>query len=438
MCCHHMESLIRIMEAEVDADHDAFRIALYYCYIPLHDIQAVVDFHGAFQSKLGGRIRVATEGLNGVLSGRHIDLIQYEERLCIYLKDIFVGIKGEDNVSSSWDLDVKYCKLRRELSVNSQLFEKLVVDKASSVVELVGTQSFQHGQSSQENSPKKGYAENRRQRRKQQKSKDELKAVGRVHEIFQKSLEQRIENRYASPHLSPSEWNHKLRELSQQPDAKVVLLDCRNSYESAVGYFQAPGATTILTNTRKYSELPMVLMEQSEKALRTASHIFTYCTGGVRCDELAKSGFLQTLFVREQANESIDTDRRGPKIFQLHGGIQRYLESDHASLYKGKNFVFDPRRTDPAVGEIAIVGQCLVCATPHDDYDNGHAPSANMEARCYKCRILVLVCDACRPRVTCWGESSEVPRANPNPKLYCGGLEPSECLHMPPVREIRA
>jgi len=85
-------------------------------------------------------------------------------------------------------------------------------------------------------------------------------------------------------------------------------------------------------------------------------------------------------------------------------------------LYRGKNFVFDPRRTDPIIGSgitndtagkserISLVGQCIVCSAPHDDYDNGHAPCEEKEARCCRCRVLVLVCNDCRDKVRCWGE----------------------------------
>lgn len=92
--------------------------------------------------------------------------------------------------------------------------------------------------------------------------------------------------------------------------------------------------------------------------------------------------------------------------------------TDKPCLYRGKNFVFDPRRTDPMIGNgitndhavassgerVSIVGRCIICFNPHDDYDNGHAPCQNKEARCCRCRVLVLVCDGCRRRVRCWGE----------------------------------
>lgn len=440
-----------------DNNRDDYRIALYYCYIPLEDLQAVVDFHDEFKNRIAGRVRVASEGLNGVLSGPQTALQDYEQKLREFLTNataIDSGKAASSSTSLSWELDVKYCMLRSDLTVSSQLFTELEIDKTSSVVGLVDMNDYHPNQRNA--SSKKGYSGSRRQRRKQERRKfsDVPSQPQRAQEIYHKSLHDTA-FKSAAPHLSPAEWNEKLRDLTQQPDSKVVLLDCRNSYESAVGYFQAPGALTILTNTRKYSELPGVLMEQQSdqsSSIATASHIFMYCTGGVRCERA--SGFLQTLLTENSMDDETTIDGKRhtttttttPQIYQLHGGIQRYLQSkDSATLYyRGKNFVFDPRRTDPSEAELpVVVGQCLVCAQPHDDYDNGHVPAANREARCYQCRILVLVCNACRPIVTCWGDEnneggSTTTAASTHPRLYCGGLEPKECFHMPPVREIRS
>ncbi len=60
-------------------------------------------------------------------------------------------------------------------------------------------------------------------------------------------------------------------------------------------------------------------------------------------------------------------------------------------LFRGKNFVYDPRRAvaaSLAPAALCIVGQCAVCTAPWDDY--------SAEPRCALCRVLLLVCDACR------------------------------------------
>ena len=99
--------------------------------------------------------------------------------------------------------------------------------------------------------------------------------------------------------------------------------------------------------------------------------------------------------------------------------------------------VFDPRRTDPIhFGE--KVGRCLVCKKPHDDYDNGHAPSENKEARCNNCRMLILICNGCRPKYRCHGETDRDNDDENNddssfrPLLYCNF---DKCIHEGSVPE---
>ena len=76
-------------------------------------------------------------------------------------------------------------------------------------------------------------------------------------------------------------------------------------------------------------------------------------------------------------------------------------------------------------------GRCLLCNVPHDDYDNGHAPCENKEARCCRCRVLLLVCNGCRSKVRIWGEEKVEALAGGDdknmtatsaekPDLFCG------------------
>lgn len=399
-------SQLLAMQEAIPSKHDEFRIALYYCYVPINNL----DEHVAFQaqicgSDLKGRVRVAEEGINGVLSGRLEHLEEYERQLRQELS----------RNGPTFDLDVKYCQLRKDLDLNVQLFVELSVQKTSHVVRLV-----------------EPYHEKAKQKRKSETSpsKEDYQLV---QEIWSKTQEEllRSESDATPRHLSPAEWDARLEELGQRPDASVVLLDCRNSYESNVGHFQVPNATTLLTNTRKFTELPKVLL-QNKRELQDSSHIFMYCTGGVRCERA--SAFLKTLLEEEGKDAQ-------PEIYQLQGGIQRYIMQapfGSSKYFRGKNFVFDPRRTDPVCQEDVVVGKCLLCDAPHDDYDNGHAPAQGREARCCTCRSLILVCNNCRQGVRCWGEedndgSTTITDDNDKPKVYCGV---SKCLHKPPVKRI--
>jgi predicted sulfurtransferase len=459
------------------AHHDEYRIALFYVYVELRSLEEVVHFHESFrESRLfGGRIRISTEGINGVLSGRLHDLKHYEHGLGSLLCRMTDTYRSID-VLQPWELDVKYCHLRPDLTVESQLFPNWQVQMTNSVVGLMDLRSIGNFDpiqgtdcaKSHHTDSDRGFRQTRRQRRHSVVTNNDFHQLQKYHlattiSLYQKSVLAKVSMKQplcGAQHLSPVEWNWKLDQLTQQQSGAVqniVLLDCRNCYESAVGYFQVPNATTLLANTRKYSELPIVLVDQLSKqnsVLRTAGHIFMYCTGGVRCERA--SVFLQAAISETLScdldDKYVHDGATMPHVYQLNGGIQRYLEfssknENSSSYFRGKNFVFDLRRTDPTIvrngmDDKSIVGICLVCEGAHDDYDNGHAPSTNHEARCYRCRILVLVCNRCRPSVVCWGdeiifgERSEC-SLDHRPKLYCGGLAPKECLYMPPVAEIR-
>ena len=282
---------------------------------------------------------------------------------------------------------------------------------------------------------------------------------------------------------------------SNSSESTSIIIDARNVYESRIGQFRVPGVPTLLANTRKYSSLPTIL--QGSMQHLAGKDVFMYCTGGVRCERA--SSYLSALAESDAWPKGHAPPRN---IYQLQGGIQKYLESygvmeeggqrgdceeiknksddlilpeshsqlhpeldstltvphpviknelecnaydfrtggsnnisssssnklDDHCLYHGKNYVFDPRRYDPMVGNVRIssssnengslagsnhkngsvvIGRCLLCRIPHDDYDNGSAPCDNKESRCCRCRALVLVCNSCRVKVYVWGETDK-------------------------------
>jgi predicted sulfurtransferase len=354
------------------SDHEDYRIALYYCYIPINNVNdCMARQHDICSSlQLNGRIRISSEGINGVLSGIYKNLLEYESQTTLQLH-------------LNKPLEVKYGDLRRDLTVAQQLFDSLSIKETREVISLFDfnqecstgvphdTLSFQHLSDNKE------------------------------HDSDYSSRPRR---------LSPREWNDQL--LQCQSHNSIILLDARNVYESRVGYFCVEGIPTLLPNTRKYSDLPRVLRDHKE-TLTSKEKVYVFCTGGVRCEPA--SVYLQMLVPHLQ-------------IYQLEGGIQRYLQefaSDPRNcLFQGKNFVFDWRRTDPcSSGAATAVGKCITCRVPHDDYDNGHAPAQHKEARCCKCRVLILCCNSCRSKLCLWGE--EKTRGH-LPKLYCGGM--SHCM----------
>lgn len=376
--------------------HVNYKISLFYCYVEIDKVneQVVIQNELCKHLSLFGRIRVSTEGLNGVLSGLETNLLLYQQKTQTHL-----GLEV---------MDVKYCSLRIDLSVEAQLFTSLSIRKTKEVVTLFEPTTIDKIQC--DNAISKQFY--RRRRRNRTKCEQRSEAPISFEQQSSSAAPQsaiRLDEFSPALHLKPQEWNQRL--LSHHKDA--IIVDARNVYESRVGHFKVEGIPTLLTNTRKYTSLTEVLLQSKEHL--AGKSVYMFCTGGVRCERA--SVYLQALSRSEEWN-GLDAPKA---IYQLEGGIQRYLETfgstgteQEECLYRGKNFVFDQRRTDPCTGN-GIVGNCLICCKLWDDYDNGNAPVDNTEGRCCKCRILLLVCNDCRSVVRSCGEQE-----NGKTDLYCG------------------
>jgi predicted sulfurtransferase len=183
-------------------------------------------------------------------------------------------------------------------------------------------------------------------------------------------------------HLTPAQWHEALLGA----DDSVAVIDCRNYYETRVGRFETKdGSKPIDPFTRSFSAFRHFVDDPTTlEKLREKKKILMYCTGGVRCERA--SAYLKSKLGATEEDQAPQI----PQVFQLLGGIHRYQEqfpNSEESLFKGKNFVYDPRIT---VGEGVTVGTCLGCQASFDDY--------TFQVRCSVCRVLVLACTSCRQR----------------------------------------
>jgi len=119
-----------------------------------------------------------------------------------------------------------------------------------------------------------------------------------------------------APHIAPGEF----KKILKSPEPDTLILDTRNDFEVELGTFEgakAAGMQSFRDFTKVADELP-----RDKK-------IIMFCTGGVRCEKasalLRKKGFQH--------------------VFQLEGGILRYIEQEGYSHFKGECFVFDDRRS---------------------------------------------------------------------------------------------
>ena len=160
-------------------------------------------------------------------------------------------------------------------------------------------------------------------------------------------------------HLDAAAFNRKMEE-------GALVIDMRNNYESAIGYFE--GAYLPKADTFR-GAIDEVLGELKDKKQEP---ILLYCTGGIRCEKA--SAYLK--------------HHGFSNVGQLHGGIIDYARQIKAqgleSHYKGQNFVFDERLAERITDD--VVSTCMQCGTSSDRISNCHEVTCNM---------LLVQCEAC-------------------------------------------
>lgn len=154
------------------------------------------------------------------------------------------------------------------------------------------------------------------------------------------------------------------------------IIDMRNDYEFKVGHFK----NSFNPEMDNFRDLAKVLHEsdklaQFKKASEEGKKILTVCTGGIRCEKA--SGYLI---------------RHGfQNVYQLDGGMHKFMEKFPGEDFLGSLYVFDGRETVDFMerkpdGQRAVVGKCDVCSTQTERYSN----CANIE-----CHLKMLCCDDC-------------------------------------------
>ncbi len=165
--------------------------------------------------------------------------------------------------------------------------------------------------------------------------------------------------------LTPSVW-HDMVDRDE-----VIVLDCRNAYESAIGRFASavPLDTTYFRDT--WDALPSALEGVPQDA-----QILTYCTGGIRCEKVA-AHLVQKLGYTN--------------VMRLNGGIVNYAshcrKAQLRSKFLGLNYVFDDRMAERITDD--SLAQCEMCGSPV----NSHVNCANVRChtrflQCHRCSAL--------------------------------------------------
>lgn len=166
-------------------------------------------------------------------------------------------------------------------------------------------------------------------------------------------------------HLSPAEWD----EMLDRRD--VTVIDVRNRYEWEIGKFR----NAVEAPIEKFHEFAAWL---PECGVPKDKPVLMYCTGGVRCEKA--SVLMEQCGFRE--------------VYQLDGGILRYLAERPNRSFEGECFVFDNRVA--VTQELAPSVRYRFC--PHC----GNAGSERIScARCGKEAIVCRLCATKAHRSTC-------------------------------------
>jgi predicted sulfurtransferase len=307
----------------------------------------------AKERNLGGRIRVAQEGVNATLSA--VDM-PYENgaRACEILRHVAQDLKNFDPDVFTSKTDFKF-------------IDNLSADRHFKELKIVPVQEL----------------------------------------VYYGIRDEDASCMEGGVHLDAIEYHKML-----QKDNTVVI-DVRNHYECILGRFDGQraqqktkdtktnestkggGAEYIDPKMRKSTDFTSWLSRPETKKKLENKTVLMYCTGGIRCERA--SAYLK----REMGNE-VDG------VFQLQGGIERYLKSyPDGGFWRGSNFVFDKREAVSALEKDGCGGvirkskakksesnkdgnnpsKCCVCGVPWDRYVG--------KKKCYTCGVPVLMCDKC-------------------------------------------
>jgi predicted sulfurtransferase len=151
-------------------------------------------------------------------------------------------------------------------------------------------------------------------------------------------------------HLTPVQAH----EVMQRRPADLLVFDARNNFESRIGTF----VDAVTPDIGHFRELPAYIKANLEQF--KDKEVLMFCTGGIRCERA--SAYLKQQGVAKQ-------------VYQIEGGIHRYIEQFPDGYFRGKNYVFDGRVAVKVNDD--VVGRCALCNVACDEYNNCLNASCN-------------------------------------------------------------
>lgn len=161
-------------------------------------------------------------------------------------------------------------------------------------------------------------------------------------------------------HLSPEEWDAMI------DSEDVVILDTRNDYETEIGVFEG----ALDPKMHCFQEFPEYVASCD---IPKDKKVLMYCTGGIRCEKA-----------------SMEMQRQGyTQVYQLDGGILRYMQERPHKKWKGECFVFDHRvAVNENLEPSERYGLCPHCGDPGDQ-----------QITCERCKQPGTMCIRCTKKM---------------------------------------
>jgi len=209
-------------------------------------------------------------------------------------------------------------------------------------------------------------------------------------------------------HLDAIEYHEMLKKEN------TVVIDVRNHYEAVIGRFdgqeqlstsskgltdgekdtpKSAGAEYIDPKMRKSTDFTKWLGKSETQEKLKGKQVLMFCTGGIRCERASA-------FLKKQMGDQVDG------VYQLQGGVERYLKAfPEGGFWRGKNFVFDKREAISAGdndGDGGVIRKekkgkksakddlpatCCICDEKWDRYIG--------KKKCFTCGVPVLMCEKC-------------------------------------------
>jgi len=284
---------------------------LFYKYVDIENPERLKEeqFNLSNSLNLLGTILVASEGINGCLSGYEKDLEEYKKI-----------IKKNKKFS-----DIKF----KEGPANKHTFKRLHVRIRDEIV----SSRFKA------NLKNKGIYIEPKELKKLLDNDEDLVLLD-----ARNNYEYDIGKFNIAIHLDLDTFREFPEKINELKNSKKIYNTTKNNKKNYN-----------LINNLENNKLSNIDNKIDYESLKNKK-IITYCTGGIRCEKASA-------FLRENGFEN---------VYQLHGGILSYGKEVGNAHWEGKCFVFDTRGAvdiDPN-SQSEPITQCVLCNLPNADLYN--------------------------------------------------------------------